>query len=245
MYDVDYDHGETELCVARGRLRRLHEFKEGHVVDYDADGNGSWTEVKVVKHRGRKGRAVEKFGFADTRCFALSATTSLCGSLAQLAVKVLAVHHGRVDAVTLLNLAANAVGVLAVVLAVAALLRIRANVRKRSPLQIVDTGMETWELPDDGKGDAYDDLGESVSYAQIKIDMAGLRDDGGGGGGDGGDDVGLLRDDGGGAPLAPDHQLAQSASGLHTTFAPGGSDDDDDDAADDGREHVTLSASSL
>ena len=145
LFDVRYDHGETEACVHRSRLRRVSGFEAGAVVDYQAP-EGSWRRCKVVKARGRRGSAAEKFGYPSSALFAAATASTVVGCAAQLAVKVAAVAYGRRDAVTVINLSSNACTMLYALLSVLRLARSRLYRRRGRKATAHDTGVEIWRL---------------------------------------------------------------------------------------------------
>jgi len=145
LFDVRYDHGETEACVHRSRLRRVSGFEAGAVVDYRAP-EGSWRRCKVVKARGRRGSAAEKFGYPSSALFAAATASTVIGCAAQLAVKVAAVAYGRRDAVTIINLSSNACTMLYAMISVLRLARSRLYRRRGRKATAHDTGVEIWRL---------------------------------------------------------------------------------------------------
>jgi hypothetical protein len=225
LYDVDYDHGETELCVARGRMRAVENFRDGHVAEFEEAGEG-FVECKVLRHRGRAGRSVERFGFPDTPFFLYAAATSAGGAVAQFVVKLLAVLYGRRDAVTVVNAVSNGLAAVLVVGVVAALCRKRARTRKARRAAISDTGMEAWRLPSDADYDLklkdLDSLstgGTTLSSLTQETALSSV-----------GDGAASPRDvcisiDFGDVGDARAGVLAASESGSHTTLDAGATDD--------------------
>ena len=179
LFDVRYDHGETEACVHRSRLRRVSGFEAGAVVDYQAP-EGSWRRCKVVKARGRRGSAAEKFGYPSSALFAAATASTVVGCAAQLAVKVAAVAYGRRDAVTVINLSSNACTMLYALLSVLRLARSRLYRRRGRKATAHDTGVEIWRLvealvvedDDDDKKPAVRDAVELPAIEKKMLDDA-------------------------------------------------------------------------
>ncbi|KAH8055962.1 calcineurin-like phosphoesterase [Aureococcus anophagefferens] len=177
LFDVRYDHGETEACVHRSRLRRVSGFEAGAVVDYQAP-EGSWRRCKVVKARGRRGSAAENFGYPSSALFAAATASTVIGCAAQLAVKVAAVAYGRRDAVTVINLSSNACTMLYALLSVLRLARSRLYRRRGRKATAHDTGVEIWRLvealvvedDDDDKKPAVRDAIEDAEAIRIDFE---------------------------------------------------------------------------